>query len=93
MENIHVLPTDRPKQETLEEAAHEYFKRGQLGLEKAADTETAFLKGVKWQAERMYSEEDMRNCWKASYKESFNKWVINKSKTTFKKWLEQYKKK
>lgn len=45
--------------ETLEEAAHEYFKRGQLGFEKAADTEEAFLRGAKWQAEKMYSEEEV----------------------------------
>jgi hypothetical protein len=42
--------TEQEKQ--LEEAAHEYFKRGQLGLEKAADTEMAFLRGAKWQEER-----------------------------------------
>jgi hypothetical protein len=29
-------------------------------MKKAADTEMAFLKGAKWQAERMYSEEDMK---------------------------------
>ena len=57
--NIHVLPTDKPKQETLEEAAHEHYKKGQLGLEKAADTEHAFIKGAKWQQERMYSEEEV----------------------------------
>ena len=47
------------EKETLEKAAHEYFKRGQLGLEKAADTEMAFIKGAEWQAERMFSEEDI----------------------------------
>ena len=47
------------KKETLEEAAREYWKRGQFGLEKAADTERAFLKGGLWQAERMYSEEEV----------------------------------
>lgn len=41
------------EKETLEKAAHEYFKRGQLGLEKAADTEMAFIKGAKWQVDRM----------------------------------------
>ena len=41
------------KKETLEEAAHEYFKRGQLGFEKAADTEEAFLRGAKWQQEQI----------------------------------------
>jgi hypothetical protein len=47
--------------ETLEEAAREYWKRGQFGLEKAADTERAFLKGAEWQQERMYSEEEVYN--------------------------------
>ena len=47
------------KQETLEEAGREYYKRGQLGFEKASDTERAFLNGAKWQQERSYSEEDM----------------------------------
>ena len=45
--------------ETLEEAAREYYKRGQLGFEKAADTEMAFIKGAKWQQERSYSEEEV----------------------------------
>jgi len=47
------------KQETLEEAAREYYKRGQLGFEKASDTERAFLNGAKWQQERSYSEEEV----------------------------------
>lgn len=47
-------------EETLEEAAREYWKRGQFGLEKAADTERAFLKGGLWQSERMYSEEEVK---------------------------------
>ena len=45
--------------QALKDAAHEYFKRGQLGFEKASDTERAFLNGAKWQQERTYSEEDM----------------------------------
>jgi hypothetical protein len=49
----------KEKQETtLEEAAREYYKRGQLGFEAAADTEEAFLRGAKWQQEqnkKMYS--------------------------------------
>jgi hypothetical protein len=44
----------KPKQETIEEAAREYWKRGQFGLEKAADTELAFLKGAKSDAARDY---------------------------------------
>ena len=55
------LKSKRIKKETLEQAAHEYFKRGQLGFEKAADTEMAFLRGAKWQAERMYTEDEVYN--------------------------------
>ena len=47
------------EEETLEKAAREYWKRGQFGLEKAADTERAFLFGGLWMAERMYSEEEV----------------------------------
>lgn len=42
--------------QTLEEAAREYWRRGQFGLEKAADTETAFLKGAQWQQEQFKNE-------------------------------------
>jgi hypothetical protein len=62
------------KQETLEEAAREYYKRGQLGFEKVADTEMAFLRGGLWQQEQdknKYSEEDMKKCWDACL--DFNK--------------------
>jgi hypothetical protein len=41
-----------PKKETLEEASREYWKRGQFGLEKPADTERAFLRGGLWQKEQ-----------------------------------------
>ena len=47
------------EEETLEKAAREYWKRGQFGLEKAADTERAFLFGGLWMAERMYSQEEV----------------------------------
>jgi hypothetical protein len=47
------------KQETLEEAAREYYKRGQLGFEAASDTERAFINGAKWQQKNSYSEEEV----------------------------------
>ncbi len=44
------------KQETLEEAAKRIY-----GSDVSKDVEYyAFLNGAKWQQERMYSEEDMR---------------------------------
>jgi len=79
------------KTETLEEAAHEYFKRGQLGFEKAADTERAFLMGAKWQAERMYSEDEIYNmCIDAI---NFCTNGVCSDKQDFDEWFEQFKKK
>ena len=87
--DAQMLDRFEPKQETLEKAAHEYFKRGQLGFEKAADTEEAFLKGAKWQAERMYSEEEV-----LSFLNDMNSWptTFNDSED-IREWFEQFKKK
>ncbi len=41
--------------ETLEEAAEEFIK-GWGGL---TDSKNSFIEGAKWQAERMYSEEEV----------------------------------
>lgn len=72
------------KQETLEEAAREYYKRGQLGFEKEADTEMAFLRGAKWQQEQMYSEEEVLDI-------LFSMSVDNPNDIT--EWFEQFKNK
>lgn len=93
-----IIPKEEPKigynkQETLEEAAREYYKRGQLGFEKASDTERAFLKGAKWQQERSYSEEDMREAFKEgfdSHYESADNLTIQDKEDVF---IEQFKKK
>ena len=82
------------KKETIEEAAHEYFKRGQLGFEKASDTERAFINGAKWQQERSYSEEDMRTAWNSSEQNMrFNFSSSLYKNITFEQWIEQFKKK
>jgi hypothetical protein len=72
----------------LEEAAHEYFKRGQLGFEKAADTEKAFLRGGLWQSERMYSEEDLRKAFHVG-----RLYQGREGDTNFEQWFDQFKKK
>ena len=50
--------------------------------------EFAFLDGAKWQAERMYSEEDLHNAF-------YNGWIYRGENYTFpkakKEWLEQFK--
>ena len=78
-----IIPKEESKQETLEEAAHEYFKRGQLGFEKASDTEEAFLKGAKWMQERMYSEEELE----VAFFEG------RENNLPFTEWFEKFKKK
>ena len=45
------------KQETLEEAAEDYAKQFS---DEYSSSEIDFIAGAKWQAERMYSEEDMQ---------------------------------
>ena len=62
-----IIPKEEPKQETLEEAAKNYIK---LPLHKDIDEEEryynpniksydAFIEGAKWQAEKMYSKEEV----------------------------------
>ena len=62
-----IIPKEEPKQETLEEAAKNYIK---LPLHKDIDEEEryynpnikcydAFIEGAKWQAENMYSKEEV----------------------------------
>jgi hypothetical protein len=82
---------EESKQETLKEAAHEYFKRGQLGFEKASDTEEAFLSGGLWQAEQMkekYSEEDLKQAFHIG-----RLYQGREGDTNFEQWFEQFKKK
>lgn len=53
------IQEEKPKQETLEEAAERLIK---------LNRQDAFYEGAKWQAERMYNEEDIIE---------FAEWIIN----------------
>ena len=90
-----IIPKEEPKQETLEEAAHEYFKRGQLGFEKASDTEEAFLKGAKWMQERMYSGEELKSAFKIGFNIGYGSPVqeLDLKNEHCERWFEQFKKK
>ena len=72
--------------ETLEEAAKKY-------AENTPDNDPvrilSFIKGAKWQAERMYSEEDMREAFIAGtqFEEDYDYNLY------MEKWFEQFKKK
>jgi hypothetical protein len=76
------------KQETLEEAAKNIIPdRSTSGwIDSFGATERiGFIKGAKWQAERMYSEEDLKSAF-------FNGGDM-KDIEEFNHWFEQFKKK
>ena len=80
-----IIPSVKPKQETLEEAAEDFYE------ENAHDI--TFLKlvefGAKWQQERMYSEEDMQEY--ANYCiRDYQKKIPYKA---VKEWFEKFKQK
>jgi len=73
------------KQETLKEAADKYVDINYYNYIKPLEKEAAienFIEGAQWQAERMYSEEDLRTAW-----------IAAKNSSDFNEWFEQFKKK
>jgi len=73
------------KQETIEEAAERYVHGGiYLNEPEKQQTEIAFYEGAKWQAEKMYSEEDMRKAFQNGLNRSFD--------SDFDRWFEKFKK-
>jgi hypothetical protein len=89
------------KKETLEEAAEKYAESNQYGLEyydeggyQGIEVKSFAEKLVdfttKWQAERMYSEEEVEKMVRAAY--TFGEKEF-KYFGAFKEWFEQFKKK
>ena len=74
------------KQETLEEAAENYV-RNESDTTLKLISKYSFKDGAKWQAERMYSEEDLLGAFEAGMM------FIGEDKGSFKEWFEQFKKK
>jgi len=70
------------EKETLEEAAERAVKSGLF------KDKTLFIAGAKWQAERMYSEEEV----KLAYNEGQVS-IISANYIRTEKWFEQFKKK
>jgi hypothetical protein len=56
-----IIPREEPKQETLEEAIDRIAKEDGYDIDgdKVSDFVDGMVKGAKWQAERMYSEEEV----------------------------------
>jgi hypothetical protein len=101
-----IIPKDRTttpeiKKETIEEAAERYeetdfyttptVETSQMMIQRA------FINGAKWQAERMYTEEDIKKSFEAGRKGYMRGSILNKEYfftwKSFKLWFEQFKKK
>jgi hypothetical protein len=79
-----------PKQETIEEAAEEYVKSLNLKVNVDEYKEYAindFIAGAEWQAERMYSEEEVLDI---LYKHTED--LLAGKKVTLEEWFNQFKK-
>jgi hypothetical protein len=101
------------KQETLEEAAERILANNIDGLRDALQDDDLFFfyKGViqcygeamvEWQAERMYSEEDLREAfsggrtvynYKSEWEETYSDNMTSSKFENFDKWFKQFKKK
>jgi len=79
-----------PTQKTLEEVAERLVNRPYGNVV----SKSSFIAGAKWQAERMYSEEDMREAFRQGENNvSYNSKYGYTFKLTEKEWFEQFKKK
>jgi len=56
-----IIPKEEPKQETLEEAVEKYAEGKSSSSVFQEAHKNDFIAGAKWQQERMYSEEDMKD--------------------------------
>jgi hypothetical protein len=73
------------KQETIEEAAKNHSNQTIRD-----DSEKSFIEGAKWQQERSYSEEDVKNAFLDGWQLRDGDLPFPKAK---KEWFEQFKKK
>jgi len=97
-----IIPQEEPKQETVEEAAYRILHRNEVSDEDMIMSYTfpktikSMVEMAKWQAERMYSEEEIAIAFNEGQAYSVTgKLVDGKEwvKTHKKEWFEQHKKK
>jgi disulfide oxidoreductase YuzD len=93
-----VWDEEEPKQETLEEAAKKRYIEGVYvinGIDICNASKECFIEGAKWQSERMYSEEEVRELLTERCKHfgtslsPFDKLLLKQDL----EWFEQFKKK
>ena len=97
-----LLPDLRKKQETLEEVAEKEFPLLDTQFCRTGATEEenfqllghrkSFIKGAKWQQERMYSENDLKEAFKQSRRTNIFEIGMPLVFDSFEDWFKQYKK-
>ena len=91
---------EEPKQETLEEAAEKWFNKDGF----YPNPKQGFISGAKWQQERMYSEEDLKEAYFSAIKSTGEGWngeyadgnhpnIEEKFTEGFEEWFETFKNK
>jgi hypothetical protein len=84
------LKTNKMKQETLEDASWKYNPLKKLDGEFLRH---AFKEGARWQAERMYSEEDLEKAFKVGFTLGYGSDVegIDDKDECFNRWFKIFK--
>ena len=92
------LYDESKKETTLEEAAEKYSNK----IMDDGESYHGFKAGAKWEAKRRYSEEDMKEAfragrmvknYKAEWEETYSDEMTSCKYADFKEWFEQFKKK
>jgi hypothetical protein len=93
------MTKEKPKQETLEEAAHKAlidygikYKGEKLNV---SEVEKLMVSMAKWQQERSYSEEEVKQAFKVGFSIGYGSdiYAIDEKNRTCEEWFEQFKKK
>jgi hypothetical protein len=89
-----IIPQEEPKQETLKEAAINNYPEGDVWtIEQALIRRLAFMNGSKWQAERSYSEEEVKSFldrYRSQFRMDKN---VDIKQSDFIQWFNKFKKK
>ena len=79
-----IIPREEPKQDTIEEAADNWVRKPVIGTKRES-----FIAGANYQAERMYTYDEMRTI---AYNAYCKGQLDNPTEGKFNEWIQQFKK-
>jgi hypothetical protein len=89
-----IIPQEEPKQETLEEAAEKRVPISDKVWDLTQTRRNDFIAGAKWQAKRMYSEEEIKEAyWNRTDEMDVDGYWISDPEKDLEMLIEQFKKK